>query len=477
MMKAPRNGRTLVDKIWDSHVVATSATGECLLYVDRHFVHDGTSQAFERLYLEGLSVRSPQGTHGTADHYVPTRGGVLGFNDPARKNMVLRLAQDTARFGIESHGLGDPRQGIVHVVGPELGITLPGFLVVCGDSHTSTHGALGAFAFGVGATEVAHVLATQTLWQTRPKTMRIRVDGALGQGISAKDLILHIIATIGANGATGYAVEYAGPAIEALSIEARLTVCNMSIEAGARAGLVAPDEKTFAYIAGRPYAPTGGMWDQALEYWRTLKSHEDAEFDREVVVDAARVSPTVTWGTSPEDAVAVSATVPDPSGDPDVDRRERRLRALSYMDLRSRHADHGHSDRPRVHRFVHQQPHRGPSRSGRGPRGKAGDRPDPRGSGIGRRQGGGGSRGARQGVHRRGCRVARSGLFHVRGHERRRRRAAGRALRFDVEPQFRRPPGTGRANASDESEHGRGGGRHRTHQRFPNVALTATRAS
>jgi len=334
MMKAPRNGRTLVDKIWDSHVVATSATGECLLYVDRHFIHDGTSQAFERLYLEGLSVRSPQGTHGSADHYVPTRGGYLGFNDPARKNMVLRLAQDTARFGIESHGLGDPRQGIVHVVGPELGITLPGFLMVCGDSHTSTHGALGAFAFGVGATEVAHVLATQTLWQTRPKTMRIRVDGALGQGISAKDLILHIIATIGANGATGYAVEYAGPAIEALSIEARLTVCNMSIEAGARAGLVAPDEETFAYIAGRPYAPTGGMWDQALEYWRTLKSDDDVEFDREVVVDAAHVSPTVTWGTSPEDAVAVSATVPDPSGDPDVDRRERRLRALTYMDLR-----------------------------------------------------------------------------------------------------------------------------------------------
>ena len=334
MSKAPRNGRTLVDKIWDSHVVATSATGECLLYVDRHFIHDGTSQAFERLYLEGLSVRSPQGTHGSADHYVPTRGGDLGFNDPARKNMVLRLAQDTARFGIESHGLGDPRQGIVHVIGPELGITLPGFLMVCGDSHTSTHGALGAFAFGVGATEVAHVLATQTLWQTRPKTMRIRVDGALDKGISAKDLILHIIATIGANGATGHAVEYAGPAIEALSIEARLTVCNMSIEAGARAGLVAPDEKTLAYIAGRRYAPTGGMWDQALEYWRTLKSDDDAEFDREVVVDATRVSPTVTWGTSPEDAVAVSAAVPDPSGDPDADRRERRLRALSYMDLR-----------------------------------------------------------------------------------------------------------------------------------------------
>ena len=333
MVERPRGGRTLFDKIWDTHVVTVSESGESLLYVDRHFVHDGTSQAFERLDIEGRTVRSPNRTIGTADHYAPTKGGMDGFNDPVRKNMVIKLARDTARFGISNFGLGDPQQGIVHVIGPELGLTLPGFVVVCGDSHTSTHGALGAFAFGVGATEVAHVLATQTLWQKRPKTMRISIDGVLKQGIAAKDLILFVIATIGADGAVDHVVEYAGSAVEALSIEERLTVCNMSIEAGARAGLVAPDEKTFAYVAGRRHTPKGALWEQALSYWRTLRTDDDARFDREVRINAAEVAPTVTWGTSPEDAVPVSARVPDPANDADRDRRERRMRALEYMGL------------------------------------------------------------------------------------------------------------------------------------------------
>lgn len=332
--EAMRRGRTLIDKIWDNHVVAVGDGEQCLLYVDAHFIHDGSSQSFERLDLEGHGVRSPEKTFGTADHYVPTKGGADGFNDPASKSMVVRLGKNAERFGIAHYGLGDPRQGIVHVVGPELGLTLPGFLLICGDSHTSTHGALGAFAFGVGASEVAHVLATQTLWQVRPKTMRILIDGVLAPGVTAKDLILHIIATIGTDGATGHVVEYAGSAVVALSIEARLTLCNMSIEAGARAGLVAPDEKTFAYIAGRAHAPKGELWDRALAFWRTLGSDDDAVFDREVTIDAAQVAPTVTWGTSPEDAVPVTAVVPDPADETDAERRARRTRAIDYMGLK-----------------------------------------------------------------------------------------------------------------------------------------------
>ena len=257
MFESLRGGRTVFDKIWDNHVVTVSESGESLLYIDRHFVHDATSQGFERLDIEGRTVRSPKSTFGTADHYASTKGGMDGFNDPVRKNMVIKLARDTARFGISNFGLGDPQQGIVHVIGPELGLTLPGFLVVCGDSHTSTHGALGAFAFGVGATEVAHVLATQTLWQKRAKTMRIFVDGVLGPGIAAKDLILSIIATIGADGAVDHVVEYAGPGVEALSIEARLTVCNMSIEAGARAGLRSARREDVR-ICRRPITRTEG---------------------------------------------------------------------------------------------------------------------------------------------------------------------------------------------------------------------------
>lgn len=331
--RALSGGKTLIDKIWDAHEITVSDSGESLLFVDRHFIHDGTSQAFEKLDLEGHRVRSPDRTFGTADHYVPTRDGLDGLADPDRRAMVLRLNEDAERHGIRCFGLGHGNQGIVHVMGPELGLTLPGFVLVCGDSHTSTHGALGAFALGVGASEVAHVLATQTIWQTRPKTMRITLDGKVGAGVTAKDMILHVIGVIGTGGATGHVIEYAGSAIEALSIEGRLTLCNMSIEAGARAGLIAPDDKTFAYLKGKQFAPGGEHWDRAVAHWRTLSSDDDAQFDKDIHIDAAGVAPTVTWGTSPQDAVAVTACVPDPQNERDSERRKQMIRALDYMDL------------------------------------------------------------------------------------------------------------------------------------------------
>jgi 3-isopropylmalate/(R)-2-methylmalate dehydratase large subunit len=328
-------GKTLSQKIWDSHVIATTDDGQCLLHVDRHFLHEGSAQAFERLDLENETVHAPEKTFGSADHYVPTKGGMNGFNDPDVRSMVEKLAVNTARFGIRNLNLGHPDRGIIHVIGPELGLTLPGLLILCSDSHTSTHGALGAFAFGIGASEAAHVLATQTLWQAPPKAMRVRVEGVLPEGISAKDLILHIISKIGTDGATGHVVEYAGPGVEALSMEGRLTLCNMSIEAGARAGLIAPDQTTFDYIAGRAYAPKGELWNKALTFWQTLKSDRDAVFDKEVVIQASDVEPTVTWGTSPEDGIAVSGRIPDPSDDAREDRRTRRANALKYMGLKA----------------------------------------------------------------------------------------------------------------------------------------------
>lgn len=327
--------QTLFDKIWNAHTVTASEDGQTLLYVDRHLVHDGSYHAFEQLEIEGRRVRRPELTFATADHYVPTRNGAAGFKDPALKRMVDALSENTAAWRIEHFGLGDVRQGIVHVIGPELGLTQPGLLIVCGDSHTSTHGALGAFAFGVGASEVAHVLATQTVWQEkRPKRMQIRVDGVLPLGVTAKDLILTIIGKIGSGGASGYVIEYTGRAIRSLSIEARMTVCNMSIEAGGRAGLIAPDDATISYLQSRPFAPKAKDWDRAVAYWHSLRSDDDAVFDKDVVVNADEIVPTVTWGTSPEDAVPVTAEVPDPAAETDGTRRARMIKALDYMDLK-----------------------------------------------------------------------------------------------------------------------------------------------
>jgi 3-isopropylmalate/(R)-2-methylmalate dehydratase large subunit len=326
---------TLFDKIWSSHAILVRPDGATLLHIDRHLVHDGSGNAFRMLKEKGLAVRRPDRTFATPDHYVSTLSHDLAsINEPHRRGVVEDLEANAKAAGLTLFGLADRRQGIVHVVGPEQGLSQPGMIMVCGDSHTATHGALGALAFGVGASEVGHVLATQSLWQRKPNNMRIVVDGTLAHGVHAKDVILAIIARIGAAGGVGHVIEYAGSTIRAFGIEGRLTICNMSIEAGARAGMVAPDDTTFAYLHGRPYAPKGADWDTAVAYWGTLASDADAQFDREVSLDAAEIAPMVTWGTSPEAAAPITERVPDPASAPDAARRESMERALAYMDLR-----------------------------------------------------------------------------------------------------------------------------------------------
>jgi 3-isopropylmalate/(R)-2-methylmalate dehydratase large subunit len=321
-------GKTLYDKIWDDHLVDEQPDGTCLIYIDRHLVHEVTSpQAFEGLRMSGRKVRAPEKTLAVVDHNVPTTDRSKGIDDPESRTQVDTLAQNAADFGVEYYDERDIRQGIVHVIGPEQGFTLPGMTIVCGDSHTSTHGAFGALAHGIGTSEVEHVLATQTLIQKKAKNMRITVDGQLPRGVTAKDIILAIIGEIGTAGGTGYVMEYAGEAIRALSMEGRMTVCNMSIEGGARAGLIAPDEKTFDYIKGRPRAPKGAAWDTAMRYWETLRSDPDATFDHEVSLDAASLPPIVTWGTSPEDVVAITGAVPDPDAVADESKRAAMKRA------------------------------------------------------------------------------------------------------------------------------------------------------
>ncbi len=332
-MSAPR---TLYDKIWDDHVVDVQPDGTALLYIDRHLVHEVTSpQAFEGLRTTGRTVRAPQRTLAVVDHNVPTTDRSLPNEDPESAAQIAALAENAREFGVEYYDEFDKRQGIVHIVGPEQGFTLPGMTIVCGDSHTSTHGAFGALAHGIGTSEVEHVLATQTLIQKKAKNMRVTVDGTLPDGVGAKDIILAIIGTIGTAGGTGYVIEYAGEAIRALSMEGRMTVCNMSIEGGARAGLIAPDEKTFAYIAGRPKAPQGAAFEEARRFWETLVSDEGAHFDAEIRLDAASLPPTVTWGTSPEDVVSIEGVVPDPALIADDNRRAAKIRALEYMGLKA----------------------------------------------------------------------------------------------------------------------------------------------
>lgn len=327
-------GRTLAEKVWDAHVVRRADGEPDLLYIDLHLVHEVTSpQAFEALRLAGRAVRRPDLTIATEDHNVPTTDTLLPIADPVSRAQVEALRKNAADFGVRLHPMNDPGQGIVHVVGPQLGLTQPGMTVVCGDSHTATHGAFGALAFGIGTSQVEHVLATQTLPQVRPKTMAITVDGALPDGVTAKDLILAVIAQIGTGGGQGYVLEYRGEAVRALSMEGRMTVCNMSIEAGARAGLIAPDETTFEFLAGRPHAPKGADWDAAVAYWKTLATDEDAVFDREVVIDAASLSPFVTWGTNPGQGSPLSAAVPDPASFADAGERAAAERALAYMGL------------------------------------------------------------------------------------------------------------------------------------------------
>jgi 3-isopropylmalate/(R)-2-methylmalate dehydratase large subunit len=326
--------KTLFEKIWDSHVVDRDADGTCLLYIDRHLVHEVTSpQAFEGLRLTGRKVRRPDATLAVPDHNVPTSDRSLGIKDETSRIQVETLEQNAREFGVPLFGVNDIRQGIVHVIGPEQGFTLPGMTIVCGDSHTSTHGAFGALAFGIGTSEVEHVLATQTLIQRKPRSMRISVDGELGFGVTAKDVILAIIGRIGTAGGTGYVVEYAGDVIRGLSMEGRMTICNMSIEAGARAGLIAPDETTFAYVKGRPMAPKAGAFEQAVAYWRTLPTDDGAVFDAEVKLSAPEIEPQVTWGTSPQDVAPITGRVPDPKAASSEDRRRAIERSLEYMGL------------------------------------------------------------------------------------------------------------------------------------------------
>ena len=332
--------RTLYEKIWDAHVIERRDDGTCLLYIDRHLVHEVTSpQAFEGLRVAGRTVRRPELTLAVPDHNLPTTprvdaaGRVLPIADPESAQQLDMLRRNTAEFGIDYIDATAAEQGIVHVVGPELGFTLPGTTLVCGDSHTSAHGALGALAFGIGTSEVEHVLATQTLLLSPSKTMEIRVDGALGFGVSPKDVILAIIGRIGASGGTGFVVEYTGEVFRAMSIEGRLTVANMSIEGGARAGLVAPDETTFAYMKGRPMAPAGEAWDKAVEWWRTLPTDAGARYDASVRIDATDIAPSLTWGTSPEDVVPVTGHVPDPDSFADASKRAAARKSLDYMGL------------------------------------------------------------------------------------------------------------------------------------------------
>ena len=326
------NGKTLYEKIWEQHEVATGPGGRTLLYIDRHLLHDGSFHAFEALRNAGRKVRRPDAAFATPDHYVPTTGRE-NITHPELRDKVETLERNATTARITFYPVRDDRQGIVHVIGPEQGITQPGITLVCGDSHTSTHGAMGALAFGIGASEVAHVLATQTLWQAKSRTFRVTIGGALREGVHSKDIILALIAKIGAFGGSGYTLEFAGEAIRALSMEARMTICNMSIEAGARSGLVAPDDVTFEYLAERPYAPKSADWEHAVARWRALPSDPDASFDREVALDASVLEPMATWGTSPEHAAPVSAVVPDPRAEPDAARRGSMEKALSYMDI------------------------------------------------------------------------------------------------------------------------------------------------
>ncbi len=333
----PMPGKTLYDKIWDQHVVAKEADGTALIYIDLHLIHEVTTpQAFAGLKASGRKVRRPDLTLAVADHNTPTenqRAGLAGVKDPEARVQLETLSRNVAEHGIEFFPMGDIRNGIVHVIGPEQGRTQPGMTIVCGDSHTSTHGAFGALAHGIGTSEVEHVLATQTLRSRKAKNMLVRFEGALAPGVGAKDMVLALIGRIGTGGGTGYVIEYGGEAIRTLSMEGRMTICNMSIEAGARAGLVAPDEKTFAYMMGRPSAPKGGAWQEALLYWRTLQSDPDARWDAIIDIDCSQIAPIVTWGTNPEQVAPIDGTVPDPNQFDDEVKRETGRRALAYMGL------------------------------------------------------------------------------------------------------------------------------------------------
>ncbi len=465
--------QTLYDKIWRDHLVEEAPDGTALIYIDRHLVHEVTSpQAFEGLRLAHRKVRAPQKTLAVVDHNVPTTDRRGGIHNPESRIQVETLAKNAADFGVEYYNELDHRQGIVHIIGPEQGFTLPGMTIVCGDSHTSTHGAFGALAHGIGTSEVEHVLATQTLIQRKAKNMRITVDGALPPGVTAKDIILAIIGEIGTAGGTGHVMEYAGEAIRALSMEGRMTVCNMSIEGGARAGLIAPDEKTFAYIKGRPKAPSGAAWDQAMRYWQTLGSDEGAQFDREVKLDASKLPPLVTWGTSPENVITVTGKVPDPAAIDDPDKRRAVERALEYMglvpntpikDVTIEHVFIGSCTNGRIEDL------RAAAKIVAGKTGPRGRRSDG-GARFRPREGTGGAGRPRCDLQGGGLRMARAGLLDVPRHERG-SPEAGRALRLHLEPQLRGPAGPQGPHAPRLAGDGRGGRDRRPFRRRPRLGV------
>ena len=348
----------MFDKIWDRHVVAQRDDGEALIYVDRNFVHEGPFYAFDKLRLDKRAVRRPLKQFAISDHYLPTlnrAGGLNGIKDPEIRNMVEQLQRNARDFGLPFIGMDSPNQGIMHVVGPELGIIQPGTIITAADSHTDTNGAFGAYAFGIGASEIKHVMATQALWQRKPRTLRVTVDGKLGAGVTAKDVILAIIARIGISGGSGHVIEYAGAVMRAMTMESRMTVCNMSIEAGARAGIVAPDDTTYAHMEGREFAPRGAHWEAALKVWRTLPTDAGATFDKEVELNGADIAPMVTWGTVPDDALPITGKVPDPANARTKEERVHIERALQLHEADGRPAAHRDQRRPRIHRLVHQR--------------------------------------------------------------------------------------------------------------------------
>ena len=465
---------TLYDKIWNDHLVHEADDGTCLLYIDRHLVHEVTSpQAFEGLRTTGRKVHAPEKTLAVVDHNVPTTDRSKPNPDPESTEQMRVLAENAKEFGIEYFNEFDKRQGIVHVIGPEQGFTLPGTTIVCGDSHTSTHGAFGALAHGIGTSEVEHVLATQTLIQKKAKNMRAIVDGKLPDGVTGKDIILAIIGEIGTAGGTGYVLEYAGDAIRALSMEGRMTVCNMSIEGGARAGLIAPDEKAYEFLKGRPKSPKGEAWDAAMRYWETLRSDDGAHFDHEIRLDAAKLPPIVTWGTSPEDVISITGMVPDPDQIADEAKRLSKQRALEYMgltagtkitDIKLDRVFIGSCTNGRIEDL------RAAAKVVEGKTVNGQCQRDDR-AGLGPREGAGGSRRPRQDLPQGRLRMARAGLLDVPCDEPR-QAVAGRALRLDLEPQFRGPSGLQGPHASGVAGDGGRGGDRRALRRYPRVALT-----
>ncbi len=450
---------TMFEKIWADHVIVAAPEGEDLLYVDLNFMNEGGAfLAFDQLRLEGRKVHRPLQNIPITDHYIPTTNrhlGIPGIPNPEIRHVVEMQDNNARDFGLPHIHMNHPNQGIAHVVAPELGLALPGMLITCNDSHTATNGALGAVASPIGASmQLRHVLATQTVWLKKPKTMRIELDGPMPFGVSPKDVILSVIRDIGIGGATGYCVEYAGSAIRTMSMEGRLTICNMSIEAGARLGMIAPDDTTFSYLADRPLAPKGAAWDSALAYWKTLPSDDEATFDRNHRFDVASLAPLVSWGTSPEDCASIDDVVPDPASITDTERRSHTERALQYMNLDSRNPPVAHCDRPRVHRLMHEQPDRGPARRGGGSQGAARLCSRDGFARLDQSKGAGGSRGTRPDFRRRRPRVAGCRMLDVQWLERR-VGGAGRTLRVDHKPEFRGASGAQRAHAHHEPGHGR----------------------